>query len=80
MTVTTEKPQNMFKFTLQNPVSAAAGPRLGCISRAGKQAIATPSWVPVTSRGAMPHLTPDVIRDHTAIRSVYAGLEDCICH
>ncbi|KAG0632987.1 tRNA-guanine(15) transglycosylase-like protein [Tuber brumale] len=38
----------------------------------------TPSFVAQTSRGAVPHLSGDNLRDHTDLRVVYVALEDFI--
>jgi hypothetical protein len=37
-----------------------------------------PAYLATTSRGSVPHLTPDNIQSHTAIQSVHVGLEDFI--
>ena len=37
----------------------------------------TPGFVAQTSRGAVPHLSGDNLRDHTDVRVVYVALEDC---
>ena len=37
-----------------------------------------PSYVAPTSRGSIPHLTPDNLHSHTKIPSVHIGLEDFI--
>lgn len=54
-----------------------AGPRLGRLSRAGRRDLDTPNFLAVSSRGVVPHLTPDVISAHTCIRGVHMALEDC---
>jgi len=37
-----------------------------------------PTYIATTSRGSIPHLTPDNIQSYTAIQSVHVGLEDFI--
>jgi queuine tRNA-ribosyltransferase len=44
----------------------------------GRKNVLTPHFVATTSRGAVPHLSHDVMRDHTSIGSLYAGVEDCM--
>lgn len=51
--------------------------RLGKMSLPGKKAIETPTFFAVTSRGAVPHLTPDNLKRHTSVSGVYMALEDC---
>jgi queuine tRNA-ribosyltransferase subunit QTRTD1 len=54
-----------------------AGPRLGKLSVKGRHDVETPNFFAVTSRGVIPHLTPDVISSHTHIGGVHMALEDC---
>ena len=51
--------------------------RLGTVTLSGHPPVPTPHYLAPTSRGSVPHLTPDMMLDHTAIRGVYAGFEDC---
>jgi len=37
-----------------------------------------PSYIATSSRGSIPHLTPDNIQSHTAIPCVHVGLEDFV--
>ena len=37
----------------------------------------TPHFIPVSSRGAIPHVSQDNMRNHTSLTSMYAALEDC---
>ncbi|KAE9364646.1 putative Queuine tRNA-ribosyltransferase-like protein [Stipitochalara longipes BDJ] len=55
-----------------------AGPRLGRLSIQGRRDIETPNFFAVTSRGVIPHLTPDVVSSHTQIGGVHMALEDFI--
>ncbi|RFU73672.1 trna-guanine transglycosylase family [Trichoderma arundinaceum] len=52
--------------------------RLGKLSLPGRKAIETPNFFAVTSRGAVPHVTPDNLRKHTSVGGVYMALEDFI--
>ena len=68
----------------QHPVSfditteSQHGPRLGRLSFPGRDAIDTPNFIPASSRGVIPHVTPDMMRDYLSVNSVYAALEDCM--
>ena len=53
------------------------GPRLGRLRVPGRKTIETPHYLALTSRGAVPHLSQDMMRDNTNIGNVYAALEDC---
>ena len=62
---------------LSGPEANVAGPRLGRLSIHGRNEIETPNFFAVTSRGVIPHLTPDVISSHIQIGGVHMALEDC---
>ena len=62
---------------LSGPDANVAGPRLGRLSVQNRREIETPNFFAVTSRGVIPHLTPDVISSHTQIGGVHMALEDC---
>lgn len=64
-------------FTLLSPAVPVLGPRVGNLALASRQAISTPHYVPLTSRGAVSHIAHDVMRKETEINSLYIGLEDC---
>lgn len=51
--------------------------RLGQLLLQRREPISTPSFVAATSRGVIPHITPDVVSRLTRIPAVYVGLEDC---
>ena len=51
--------------------------RLGRLVFAGRAAVETPTYIAVTSRGAIPHLTPDNVSKHMSVGGVYMALEDC---
>ncbi|KAE8355782.1 tRNA-guanine(15) transglycosylase-like protein [Aspergillus coremiiformis] len=72
-------PDDMVNFSLFNSTAASTlAPRLGKLVIAGRNAILTPHYLPLTSRGAVPHIAHDVMREHTAISGLYFGLEDFI--
>ncbi len=67
--------QRVFKI-----LSKAAGEtsaRLGQLSLPGRKVIDTPNFTAVTSRGFVPHLTPEIVSNHTSLSSAYMALEDC---
>ncbi|KAA8643056.1 tRNA-ribosyltransferase family protein [Aspergillus tanneri] len=67
----------MVNFSLLHPTAASIlTPRLGSLAVAGRKAIPTPNYTPLTSRGAVPHVAHDMMRSQTAIGSLYFGLED----
>lgn len=51
--------------------------RLGELALAGYQKVQTPNYFPLTSRGSIPHLSQDVMRDHAPVAGIYTALEDC---
>jgi len=69
-------PNEMRIFSIVT-ASTRSGPRLGVLSLPGRQAIQTPNYVGNTSRGAVPHFTPDMQHKHSKIKALYMGLEDC---
>lgn len=54
-----------------------SGPRLGRLSLQGRQTIDTPHYLALSSRGTVPHLSQDMLRDNTSVRGLYVSLEDC---
>ncbi|KAL4870261.1 hypothetical protein BDV12DRAFT_166473 [Aspergillus spectabilis] len=70
--------KEMFNFSLLGSTAAVLAPRLGRLTIAGRNPISTPHYIPLTSRGIVPHLAHDVMRDNTSIDSLFIGLEDFI--
>ena len=64
----------MFKVTAS---SGSAAVRTGVLSLPNRQAIKTPHYLALASRGAIPHLTQDNVVKHTDIRGAYMAAEDC---
>ncbi|RDL38768.1 putative Queuine tRNA-ribosyltransferase-like protein [Venustampulla echinocandica] len=58
--------------------AALSSARIGKLSVAGRKDLETPNFFSLSSRGAVPHLTPDVISAHTQFGGVYMALEDFI--
>ncbi|CAK7222855.1 hypothetical protein SCUCBS95973_004978 [Sporothrix curviconia] len=53
-----------------------AVPRLGSLALPGRKPVATPAFFAVTSRGAVPHVTPDNIVRTEIVNGAYFALED----
>lgn len=70
-------PPEMLAFTLKQASLSALGPRVGQLLQKGRAAINTPHYVATTSRGIVPHVSPDVLAKSTAVSVVYMPLEDC---
>lgn len=51
-------------------------PRLGRLCVQGRKELDTPGFMAVSSRGVVPHITPDVIAN-TQIGGIHMALEDC---
>jgi hypothetical protein len=66
-------------FEILNPVdSSIVGPRLGRLTIHGRNQLDTPNFLAITSRGVVPHMTPDVVAASTdIIGGVHMALEDC---
>lgn len=69
-------PRKIFEL-LGTSVAKGCAARLGRLSVPGRRPIETPNYTAVTSRGALPHLTPDNVKNHTYVESAYMALEDC---
>ncbi|KAI9822622.1 MAG: hypothetical protein M1827_000341 [Pycnora praestabilis] len=53
-------------------------PRLGRLAFPRRTTVETPHYLAITSRGAVPHISPDMMKAHTNIKGVYIALEDFI--
>lgn len=53
-------------------------PRLGRLVVEGRKDLQTPNFIAVSSRGVVPHMTPDVIAASSQIRGIHMALEDFI--
>ncbi|KAG6024415.1 hypothetical protein E4U41_001790 [Claviceps citrina] len=66
-------------FDILGPsIAKGCAARLGRLSIPGRRPIDTPNFTAITSRGAIPHLTPDNVARHTNWTSVYMALEDFV--
>ncbi|KAL4913129.1 tRNA-guanine(15) transglycosylase-like protein [Aspergillus aurantiobrunneus] len=71
-------PNEILNFNILGSSAAVLSPRLGRLAIAGRKPISTPHYIPLTSRGVVPHLAHDVMHDNTSIGSLFIGLEDFI--
>lgn len=62
---------------LKSAGKGTASARLGRLSLAGRKPIDTPNYVAMSSRGVIPHLTPDMVQKHTEFGAAHMALEDC---
>ena len=58
-------------------LGGTAVPRLGSLALLGRKPVATPAFFAVTSRGALPHVTPDNVARTDLVNGAYFALEDC---
>ena len=63
---------------LPSPSVSGATVRLGRLIISNGNVFDTPAFIAPSSRGVVPHLTPDSLRNCTKIKGVYTALEDCI--
>ena len=71
--------ENMSSFhILPSPSASGATVRLGRLITGSGHVFDTPAFIAPSSRGAVPHLSPDSLRNCTKIKGVYAAFEDCI--
>lgn len=68
-------PDEMFAIIKQS--TSGLSPRLGRLTLPNRHAIETPHYLASTSRGVVPHITPDTFRHSTRISGVHLALEDC---
>ncbi|KAI9370743.1 tRNA-guanine(15) transglycosylase-like protein [Aspergillus egyptiacus] len=73
-----QRPNQMLNFNILGSSASVLAPRLGRLAIAGRKPLSTPHYVPLTSRGMIPHLSHDVMHDSTSIGSMFIGLEDFI--
>lgn len=73
-----EKMSKVLSFIILRTVDPAVfGARLGRLTFPGRKALETPNFIAVSSRGVVPHLSPDVILAHAEFGGVHLALEDC---
>ena len=62
---------------LKDALKDGAAARVGRLAFPGRQPIDTPNFIGVTSRGALPHVTPDNVAKHLSATGALVALEDC---
>lgn len=76
-------PNQIFRIltTTSTTTTADHAARLGLLMLSGSRGppLPTPAFVAVTSRGAVPHVTPDNAARHGLFGAAYLALEDCKC-
>lgn len=72
-----EKPEAMTFEVLKSAIIDGSAARLGRLALAGRRGIDTPNYFAVTSRGVVPHMTPDNVAKHLHAGAAYLALEDC---
>ncbi|CCU79167.1 tRNA-guanine transglycosylase family protein [Blumeria hordei DH14] len=73
-----ENGKNLSFEILCEEYTTTYGPRLGKLSIRGRRPIETPNFFGITSRGVIPHITPDVMASHIQVGGVHIALEDII--
>ncbi|MCJ1434249.1 hypothetical protein MMC27_003616 [Xylographa pallens] len=63
-------------FQLQKHDALGDATRLGTLRFNDRTPIETPHYIAISSRGAVPHLSQDTMRENTAIKGIYVALED----
>ncbi|RCI07475.1 hypothetical protein L249_4555 [Ophiocordyceps polyrhachis-furcata BCC 54312] len=71
------RPGNTFRL-LNSATPNSCTARLGRLVLPGRRLIETPSYTALTSRGCVPHLTPDNLSKHTSLGTAYMALEDFV--
>ncbi|CAK7211192.1 hypothetical protein SBRCBS47491_001030 [Sporothrix bragantina] len=62
----------------EDTLGRTAVPRMGLLALSGRKPLATPAFFAVTSRGAVPHVTPDNIVRTDLVNGAYFALEDFV--
>lgn len=70
--------ENTMRFDLLKAADAA-GARLGRLALSESRTVETPNFFAITSRGVVPHVTPDNLSKHVPVAGTYIALEDCKC-
>ncbi|KAK4455766.1 tRNA-guanine(15) transglycosylase-like protein [Podospora aff. communis PSN243] len=73
-----DKPAVMAFEVLKAAIIDGSAARLGRLALAGRRSIETPNYFAATSRGVVPHMTPDNVNKHFHAGGAYMALEDFI--
>jgi queuine tRNA-ribosyltransferase accessory subunit len=71
------KESGMIFRLLKGTSADGAAARLGRLALPQRRPVETPNFLDITSRGSIPHLTPDVVGKHVRSHGAYYALEDC---
>ena len=80
MMASLDGPDTMRKFcfhVLKDLAPSQSGPRLGRLVVPERKPLETPNFMAVSSRGVVPHMSPDVIAAHAQIGGIHMAVEDC---
>lgn len=66
-----------FEVLSRSDSSSTISARHGLLHSPDHTSIPSPHYVAISSRGAVPHLSQDVMAKHTNLKGVYLALEDC---
>lgn len=70
------KAEGMRFETLKTAGGEGLAARLGRLVLPNRQAVDTPNYFAVASRGVVPHLTPDTVARHGGLTGAYMAMED----
>ncbi|KAI1214702.1 tRNA-guanine transglycosylase [Annulohypoxylon truncatum] len=76
--MTESSPEHVMFNVLKSIAVDGRGPRVGRLALPKRKKIDTPNFFGLTSRGAIPHMTPDVIAKYTELNGTYMALEDFV--
>ncbi|KAI5924128.1 tRNA-guanine transglycosylase family protein [Camillea tinctor] len=79
-TPNSDKDMRIIFRTVNDFIANDGAVRLGRLSLPNRNPVDTPNYFGLTSRGAVPHMTPDNISKHTEIGGVYIAIEDFLEH
>ncbi|KAF7520455.1 hypothetical protein G7054_g12755 [Neopestalotiopsis clavispora] len=65
-------------FNIAKAAADGVAARLGSLKLAKSAPLETPNFIDITSRGAIPHLTTDVMTKHVQVRGAYMAIEDFV--
>ncbi|KAI1799501.1 tRNA-guanine transglycosylase [Daldinia bambusicola] len=66
-------------FNILKTIAVEGGvPRAGRLALPKRNPIDTPNYIGLSSRGSIPHMTPDVISKHVELNGSYMALEDFV--
>jgi hypothetical protein len=66
-----------FTVDASGVITTESNARTGKLTLKGRKGFDTPNFLGICSRGAIPHITPDVLSEHTEVEGVHMALEDC---